>query len=336
MSKFKKTSQSDGPNKRKARNNSEHRGPRTKSANDGTNDAPRPAQWRPEKSGQEKTAPEKMSSDKSLSERALPERSRPERSRSERTRFDKIRGDSPNTKIAIWGIHAVTAALANPLRKIDQLLLTKNAAQRIGESLDDLSISKLPEYIEVSPKDITKQVGTEPVHQGALLYTRPLAEISLEDLPGDDCVAVLDQVTDPHNVGAILRSAAAFGVSSLIMTQRNSPPLYGTLAKTASGGLERVNVILVPNLAQALSTLENLGYWRIGFEGVGESLMEVERPEAGHGVALILGAEEKGMRRLTREHCDKICRIHTEDAFASLNVSNAAAIAFHHFQKLPK
>ncbi len=235
----------------------------------------------------------------------------------------------------IWGIHAVAAALANPQRQIEKLYLTQNAAGRISEILS----AALPEFEDASPKDISKLVGDEPVHQGALLFAKPLAEKSIDDLFGNDCVVVLDQVTDPHNVGAILRSAAAFGISSLIMTQRNSPPLSGTLAKTASGGLESVDVILVGNLSQALAKLGALGYQRIGFDGEGEQMLEQQVPfdksGGGQGIALVLGAEEKGMRRLTRENCDLICRIHAGGAFASLNVSNAAAIAFHHFQKQP-
>lgn len=243
-------------------------------------------------------------------------------------RNSKSKTKGPITETQIWGIHAVTAALNNPKRKLKNLLLTPNAAQRIAESLN----TPLPAYSEASPKDITKIVGQDPVHQGALLIASPLEDMSLTDLKGNDCIAILDQVTDPHNVGAILRSAAAFNVSSLIMTARNSPPLSGTLAKTACGGLENVNIILVSNLSQALQKIGDLGYMRIGFDGQGETTMEQEKRKEGEAVALILGAEEKGMRRLTREHCDKICKINASGAFASLNVSNAAAIAFHHFQ----
>lgn len=230
----------------------------------------------------------------------------------------------------IWGIHAVAAALANKARPVNELYLTANAAQR----LSDILSSPLPDYVEASPKDIARRLGPEPVHQGALLVSEPLAMKGLEELDGSECVVVLDQVTDPHNVGAILRSAAAFGVAGLIMTQRNSPPLSGTLAKTASGGLEHVNVMLVGNLSQALEKLGDLGFERIGFDGEGEEVMEQQQRQPGRGVALVFGAEEKGLRRLTRERCDMLCRIHAGGAFASLNVSNAAAIAFHHFQAL--
>jgi len=237
--------------------------------------------------------------------------------------------EAGSTAPIIWGIHAVAAAIENPKRHIKELFLTDNAANRIKE----ITGKSLPDFEPSSPKDITKKVGTEPVHQGALLITNELPTKSIQDLPPQECIVVLDQVTDPHNVGAILRSAAAFGISCLIMTQRNSPPLSGTLAKTASGGLEHVDVILVGNLAQALDKLGNLGFERIGFDGEGDTQMSTLSKRAHQGIALILGAEEKGIRRLTKEHCDHICSIHASGAFASLNVSNAAAIAFHHFQK---
>lgn len=228
----------------------------------------------------------------------------------------------------IWGIHAVAAALSNPERTIRELYLTQNAAQRLAEMLN----APLPPYEEASPKDIAKRLGPDPVHQGALLVTVPRREKTLDDLEIDQRIVVLDQVTDPHNVGAILRSAAAFGVTSLVMTQRNSPPLSGVLAKTASGGLEHVDVILVGNLAQALDKLGARGFERIGFDGAGDRMMDEQSLIPGRGLALVFGAEEKGLRRLTREHCDMLCRIHAGGAFASLNVSNAAAVAFHHFQ----
>jgi len=237
--------------------------------------------------------------------------------------------DASTQQPTIWGIHAVAAALENPKRHIKELFLTENAANRIKE----INGKSLPDFEPSSPKDITKKVGQDPVHQGALLITSELPNKSIQDLNPKDCIVVLDQVTDPHNVGAILRSAAAFGVSALIMTQRNSPPLSGTLAKTASGGLEHVDVILVGNLAQTLDKLGALGFERIGFDGEGDAQMSTLSKSPQQGTALILGAEEKGIRRLTKEHCDHICSIHASGAFRSLNVSNAAAIAFHHFQE---
>ena len=228
----------------------------------------------------------------------------------------------------LWGIHAVASALANPLREAKELSLTPNAAGRIQDILGH----PIPKFNQCTPKEIDKKIGPDHVHQGALLITNELPTIDIDQLPGTDRIAVLDQVTDPHNVGAILRSATAFGISALIMTQRNSPPLSGTLAKTASGGLEHVKIIHVGNLAQALTKLGEKGYHRIGFDGMGETTLSDLSFTDKEGIALVLGAEEKGLRRLTRDHCDYLCRIEASGAFCSLNVSNAAAIAFHHFQ----
>ncbi|GAB4232320.1 MAG: hypothetical protein Kow0032_14970 [Methyloligellaceae bacterium] len=163
------------------------------------------------------------------------------------------------------------------------------------------------------------------------MEAEPLEQPSLQDaasLAGQGGpLVVLDQVTDPHNVGAVLRSAAAFNASALIMTRRHSPPLDGALAKAASGAVEHVPVILVANLARALDELAATGISRIGFEGSAERAFEDTEP--GDALALVFGAEHKGLRRLTAEHCDLLCRLETGGAIRSLNVSNAAAIALH-------
>jgi 23S rRNA (guanosine2251-2'-O)-methyltransferase len=231
-----------------------------------------------------------------------------------------------NGPILIYGIHAVEAALANPARAIGKLSLTDNAERRLQEVLKTRSLS----HERVLPKDLDRRLGPDTVHQGALLETEPLTEPSLEEVAETAAgrpLIVLDQVTDPHNVGAILRSAAVFGAGALMMTRRHSPPLDGTLAKSASGALEHVPIVLVQNLARALADLKALDVVVIGLDGdAPERLEEIAWPAR---TALVLGAEGKGLRQLTRESCDRLCRIATDGPIASLNVSNAAAIALH-------
>jgi 23S rRNA (guanosine2251-2'-O)-methyltransferase len=233
------------------------------------------------------------------------------------------RDDGPTL---IYGIHAVEAALGNEERTIGKLFLTDNAERRLQEVLRARGLS----HERVLPRDLDRRLGPDTVHQGALIETEPLPEPSLEAIAAETAgrpLIVLDQVTDPHNVGAILRSAAVFGASGLMMTRRHSPPLDGTLAKSASGALEHVPVVLVQNLARALTELKELAFTVIGLDGEAPDRLEaLEWPERA---ALVLGAEGKGLRQLTRESCDKLCRIATDGPIASLNVSNAAAIALH-------
>lgn len=226
--------------------------------------------------------------------------------------------------LRIYGAHAVEAALANPRRKIRAIHATANAAQRIEHLLG----GKRPEIRTVSPKDLDRMLGEDTVHQGILIEAEPLAEPAIDELGEARLLLVLDQITDPHNVGAILRSAAAFGVDALIMTARHSPPLHGALAKAASGALEHVPVVLVPNLARALAGIGDLGFTRLGLDSGGEAALE-DYPAADR-LALVLGAEDRGLRRLSAENCDAICALTTFGPIASLNVSNAAAIALHH------
>ena len=230
--------------------------------------------------------------------------------------------------VRIWGIHAVEAALRNPARDILRLRLTENARNRLKDALAERETA--PEMS--SPYDLDKELGRDVVHQGALLVTHALPTVDIANIAlpqGERGLAVvLDQVTDPHNVGAILRSAAAFGARVLVMTARNSPPLEGVLAKAASGGLELVPVAIVVNLARALEQLAEAGYFRIGLAGEGEKTLESQ--VFSGGTAIVLGSEESGMRRLTRENCDVVCRIETAGGdLTSLNVSNAAAVAMH-------
>lgn len=235
------------------------------------------------------------------------------------------RGDADGP-VLIFGIHAVEAALANPKRTIQKLFLTDNAARRLGEAL----VARGLAHDSVRPKDLDRRLGPDTVHQGALIEAIALHEPTLPELAESAAgkpLIVLDQVTDPHNVGAILRSAAVFGAAGLVMTRRHSPPLDGALAKSASGALELVPVALVQNLARAIADLKELHVTVIGLDGdATERLEDAAWPERA---ALVLGAEGKGLRHLTRETCDRLARIATEGAFASLNVSNAAAIALH-------
>jgi 23S rRNA (guanosine2251-2'-O)-methyltransferase len=233
-------------------------------------------------------------------------------------------GDDGQT--LLFGIHPVEAALANPARRIGKLFLTENAENRLAEALagKDFIIER------VTPRDLDRRLGADTVHQGVLLETEPLAELPMNALArtarGRPLI-VLDQVTDPHNVGAILRSAAVFGAAGVVMTRRHSPPLGGVLAKSASGALEHIPIARVQNLARSLADLQAAGCTIIGLDGEGiETLDEMAWPEQP---VFVLGAEGKGLRQLTRETCDRVCRIATDGKIASLNVSNAAAVALH-------
>jgi 23S rRNA (guanosine2251-2'-O)-methyltransferase len=226
-------------------------------------------------------------------------------------------------RIMIYGLHAAEAALSNPNRPILRLLATENAAHRLAPLIVKRQIA--PEF--VIPKDLDRLLGPETVHQGVALEVGPLPPVALDDIDPNGILLVLDQVTDPHNVGAALRSAAAFGATGLVLTERHSPPLSGVLAKAASGALDLVPVVLVKNLAQALTELGDRGVLRVGLAEEADTALE-DAPLTSP-LALVLGAEGKGLRQLTRERCDQLRRISTVSALASLNVSNAAAIAMH-------
>lgn len=245
----------------------------------------------------------------------------PQRSGSQRPHHRSAQGNSG--AVRIYGLHAALAALANPARKILAIHATLNAAQRLAQAPQ----RDLPAIHDVMPKDLDRMLGEDAVHQGILVEAEPLPEPGRDMLDDAKLVLVLDQITDPHNVGAILRSAAAFNVDALIMTARHSPPLQGVLAKAASGGLEHVPVMLPANLATALRELGDYGFMRIGLDsGEDMAFEDLPMPEK---LALVLGAEDRGLRRLTGVNCDAICALSTGGAIRSLNVSNAAAIALH-------
>jgi 23S rRNA (guanosine2251-2'-O)-methyltransferase len=227
----------------------------------------------------------------------------------------------PSDVAQIYGFHSVSAALRAPRRKLIRLYATEAAAERLSADIAARGV----EVLILSNEDISLRAPREAVHQGVLLEARPLAPIDLSELPERGLVVVLDQVTDPHNVGAILRSAAAFAVDALVTTERHSPEFTGVLAKSASGGLEHVPICSVANLARALGEMGEAGYLRVGLDSQGPQTLEasvLSRP-----MALILGAEGKGLRRLTRENCDILARLDMPGAIKSLNVSNACAVA---------
>ncbi len=234
--------------------------------------------------------------------------------------------------VEIWGMHAVEAALANPARKIVRMWATDNAAHRLAAGIAEKRLVHEP----VQPRDLDRKLGPDTVHQGVLIEARQLPDVDLETLaeaiPSRGPLVFLDQVTDPHNVGAILRSAAVFGSAGIVMTRRHSPPMGGALAKAASGALELVPVALVANLARAIADLKDAGVVVIGLDGASELLIEdamLAPSMSGRAAALVLGAEGKGLRQLTAESCDQLCRIGGDGPIGSLNVSNAAAVALH-------
>ena len=227
----------------------------------------------------------------------------------------------------LYGLHTVEEALANPKRRHRALLITENALRRLQERMPVMPIA--PQIVK--PDEIDRLVGMDAVHQGVALDTEPLPSPHIRDLAAKGILLVLDQVTDPHNVGAIMRTAAAFGAEGVIVTERHSPEASGVLAKAASGGLEHCPLIEVVNLAQTLTELGELGFWRVGLDSEGPAIVVDSLATAP--IALVLGAEGKGLRRLTRERCDVLARLDMPGAIKSLNVSNAAAVALfavHH------
>ncbi|RWM09088.1 MAG: RNA methyltransferase [Mesorhizobium sp.] len=238
-------------------------------------------------------------------------------------------GEGPGDGLVrLYGLHTVRAALDNPRRKISKMLVTRNAAERL--SIPDLAT--LPFKAElVEPKEIDRITGSDAVHQGVLIEAEPLKPKRLDALGDTGLVLVLDQVTDPHNVGAIMRSAVAFGAGALITTARHSPQESGVLAKSASGALEHIDQIEVKNLADALGQLHEAGFQTIGLDSEGPA--ELEKSFNGDKIALVLGAEGKGLRQKTRETVTALARLDMPGAIHSLNVSNAAAVSLYAARK---
>ncbi len=271
----------------------------------------------------------------------------------------RARRVSGEASIWLYGAHAAIEALANPRRRCQRLLLGPEAAQRHGPRIDALLAARrardpaeAPSIEAVARGDIARNLPEGAVHQGLALLARPLDQPDLRDFlagpgtrgaaegraaggraaggraaGGRAVVVVLDQVTDPQNVGAVLRSAAAFGARALITTRRHAPPESGSLAKAASGALEHVPYLQVGNLAHALESLKTAGFWSLGLGGEAERTLAEADP--GGALALVLGAEDTGLRRLTREACDVLVRLPTRPPIDALNVSNAAAVALY-------
>jgi 23S rRNA (guanosine2251-2'-O)-methyltransferase len=224
----------------------------------------------------------------------------------------------------LWGRHAVAAALDNPRRTVIKAWATREAAE----------FMQFPKEVAVTLADVAdlgRLVPGDAPHQGVVIEVEPLEDVWLDEIlagaPDEAVLLVLDQVTDPHNVGAILRSAAAFGAIGIVTQDRHSPPESGALAKAASGALETVKWIRTVNLARALGDIAEAGFWRIGLTGDADAtLKDALGPKR---VALVLGAEGPGLRPNTREHCDSLARLPITGAVESLNVSNAAAVALY-------
>jgi 23S rRNA (guanosine2251-2'-O)-methyltransferase len=242
-----------------------------------------------------------------------------------RERFERARRDSlrpaADGSVVMYGWHTVTAALRNPARQVRKLLATENAARR----LTDEGIAIKPELVR--PSAIAERLLPDAVHQGLYLEADALPSPAVEAVQAQGVVLVLDQITDPHNVGAIFRSAAAFATTAIVTTQRHSPDATGALAKAASGALEYVPLVSVQNLARGLAALKQSGFLVVGLDSSGDSdfaSLPLRAP-----LALVLGAEGKGLRQLTKETCDYVARIDLPGDIKSLNVSNAAALALY-------
>jgi len=225
--------------------------------------------------------------------------------------------------VILYGWHTVKAALENPARRIRRLYATANAARRLAE--DGVALALEPELVR--PDAIAQRLGPDAVHNGLLAEADPLPSLELDEIEPEGIVLVLDQITDPHNVGAILRTAAAFAVKAVVTTARHSPEATGVLAKSASGALECVPIVTVQNLARALETLRERGYLLVGLDSTGDA--DLGDAALRSPLALVMGAEGKGLRQLTRATCDQVARLDLPGRIKSLNVSNAAALALY-------
>lgn len=221
------------------------------------------------------------------------------------------------------------------MRKIKRLMVTKKSHDHYHPAITEIHLNHRSLNPEIAPiEQFEKNLPADSVHQGIALLTAPLPNAHIDEcgpvMEGQkNLVLVLDQVTDPHNVGAIIRSATAFGAKAIITTDRHAPPESGTLAKSASGALETLPWVRVTNLSRTLDQLAEMGYWRIGLDGHANT--NINEADFGDNIALVLGAEGKGLRKGTTDHCDAIVKLPISGTVESLNVSNAAAVALYVF-----
>ena len=235
----------------------------------------------------------------------------------------KADGASPGS-VRLYGLHTVQAAIGNPRRRIHAMQASRNALNRLA--IADAEALPFPVEI-VEPRALDRLLGTDAVHQGVMIEADALRPKPLSDLGGTRLAVVLDQVTDPHNVGAVMRSAVAFGAGALVTTARHSPAESGVLAKAASGALEHIDHIAVRNLGEAIAALNAQGFSTIGLDSEGSATLEDVLD--GTRIALVLGAEGKGLRQKTRSLVGALARLEMPGAIRSLNVSNAAAVALY-------
>ncbi len=242
--------------------------------------------------------------------------------------------------VLLYGLHPVSAALLNPERRVHRLMATESGRTALEPVLAQAKARglALPGLMPADRMDLDRMLPPGAVHQGVALDVAPLPEVGIEDICAEAdsdpsaLVVVLDQVTDPHNVGAILRSASAFGAKAVVVTERHAPETTGVLAKSASGALEAVPLVRVTNLARALADLQQAGFWTVGLAESGDKTLA--QCNLTGRTALVLGAEGSGLRRLTMERCDLIARLPTQGPVGSLNVSNAAAVALYEVARL--
>lgn len=233
----------------------------------------------------------------------------------------KPKYDPDTGPVYLYGLHTVRAALDNPLRERRALLATPNALIRLKETGDLAGMRP----VETTPKDLDRLLGTDAVHQGVALEVEPVSRFGLKDIKNPQLLVILDQVTDPHNVGAILRTACAFGADAVVTTARHSPRETGVMAKAASGALDLVPLIEVRNLGNTIQDLRDDGMDVLGFDS--EATQSLRPRTSRTRLAIVLGAEGKGLRQRTRELCSEMVRLDMPGPIKSLNVSNAAAIA---------